>query len=225
MMASLLSAAHRENAPNGLAAAVSAVAHAFLIVLLLDLAGHTDLSDMSRLLPALYLYAPDRHPEMPRVLRLPILAPLGDPLGSDRAVTAELPAGPTPVRPRHPPGLPPTGAPAAGFDSVFSVLAVDSEVVRYPGSAAPAYPTDRLLDRQEGEVEAEFVVDTMGLVDVATIRILSSTHPDFTDAVGQALAQTLFRPAWRNGRKVSQLVHQRFSFRIYRPPGEDDIPM
>jgi protein TonB len=103
------------------------------------------------------------------------------------------------------------------IDSVFSAIAVDSEVVRYP-SAAPIYPPKLLQSGIEGSVEAEFVVDTTGRVDLSTVSVVNSTDEEFTESVRTALAGAAFRPAWRNLRKVRQLVHQRFSFRLYRGP-------
>jgi len=85
------------------------------------------------------------------------------------------------------------------------------------------YPRALLEGGVEGIVEAEFVVDTSGRVDLATVKIMSSSHEDFSSAVQAALAGALFRPAWRNLRKVRQLVHQRFAFRIYRGP--DSVSM
>jgi TonB family protein len=73
----------------------------------------------------------------------------------------------------------------------------------------------------EGLVEVEFVVDTTGQVDLATVRILQSTHPGFQASVEAALAGMQFRPAWRGWRRVRQLVQQRFAFRLVRPPGEE----
>jgi TonB family protein len=100
---------------------------------------------------------------------------------------------------------------------VFSVLAVDSEVVRIDGSAAPAYPSTLLSNGVEGAVEAQFVVDTSGWVDLESVRILRSSHPQFSSAVRVALLSMQFRPAWRGARKVRQLVAQRFAFRLEHP--------
>ena len=56
--------------------------------------------------------------------------------------------------------------PEVALDSVFSILDVDSQVVRYASSAAPDYPPSLLKAGIEGAVESEFVVDTTGIVDL-----------------------------------------------------------
>jgi len=102
-------------------------------------------------------------------------------------------------------------------DSVFSVLEVDETVERYEGSAAPAYPPDLLAVGAEGMVQATYVVDTAGRVDTATIQVLHSDDPRFTESVRTALGLMCFRPATRAGKAVRQLVEQKFRFRIAPP--------
>jgi TonB family protein len=101
-----------------------------------------------------------------------------------------------------------------GEDSVYSVVEVDSAATRYEWSAAPAYPPKMLEKSAEGSVRAEFVVGQDGYADTASLRILVSTHPDFTKAVRDALPFMRFRPAKIGGETVTQLVQQEFQFRI-----------
>jgi TonB family protein len=100
------------------------------------------------------------------------------------------------------------------LDSVFSVLEVDQMVQRYEGSAAPEYPPPLMAAGTEGQVVAIYVVDTTGGVDTATIQVVESSNPLFTESVRTALGGMRFRPAKRAGHTVRQLVQQRFSFRI-----------
>jgi protein TonB len=187
-------------------------------VLVVQPPGAVDTS-AGRLLPALYLYAPDRRPAVPKEVRIPIPAPPGIPKAASGPVTApELPGNSPPTPPARQEGLAIPGLNEASFDSVFAALEVDSEVVRYEWSTAPAYPDSLRREGTEGYVEAEFVVDTTGRVDLSTIRILHSSHSEFATSVRIALAGMAFRPAWRGFRKVRQLVGQRFAFRIIRPP-------
>ncbi|MGH7513807.1 MAG: energy transducer TonB [Gemmatimonadales bacterium] len=102
-------------------------------------------------------------------------------------------------------------------DSVFSVLQVDQLVERYETSAAPVYPSDLLAIGAEGQVDATYVVDTIGVVDTTSIEVQRSDDPRFTQSVRNALGLMRFRPARRDGRKVRQLVEQRFRFRIVPP--------
>lgn len=108
-----------------------------------------------------------------------------------------------------------------GDDSVMSVLQVDSAVTRYLDSASPAYPPDLLAKDVEGTVFTEYVVDTTGYADTASLVILSSTHPEFTQAVREALPYMRFHPAKIGDRKVRQLVEQQFTFKIRRPTPVD----
>ena len=104
--------------------------------------------------------------------------------------------------------------PIAGDDSTFTILQVDSAATRDPASAAPAYPATLLVQGIQGSVDAQYVVDTTGAADSSTLRILASTHPDFTAAVRAALPGMRFTPARIGEQKVRQLVEQEFTFRI-----------
>jgi TonB family protein len=99
-------------------------------------------------------------------------------------------------------------------DSVFSVLEVDEMVQRYPESAAPVYPPDLLADGAEGLVQAIYVVDSTGWVDMSSIEVVTSDDSLFTESVLTALGQMRFRPAKRAGQKVRQRVEQKFRFKI-----------
>lgn len=205
-------------APTGVTASlVSGFAHGLIFLLLIWQAGPAVVRELDHLLPALYLYAPDRRPSEIREMRIPIAAPPGAPEGSELPVRPSAPGRETAPSVTLKAGLAPPGRTSFRIDSVFSAVAVDSEVVRYP-SAAPIYPQDLLEQGFEGSVDAEFVVDTTGRVDLGTIKVLESADEEFSASVETALAGALFRPAWRNLRKVRQLVRQRFTFRIYRGP-------
>ena len=110
----------------------------------------------------------------------------------------------------------PFGAPVRLSDSVFTMLQVDRMVERYEGTAAPIYPPRLIAAGKEGRVQASFVVDPTGRVDPASVQVLASDDPEFTESVRTALGEMRFRPAMRGGRAVRQLVEQRFSFRIAR---------
>ncbi|HUR93361.1 MAG TPA: TonB family protein [Gemmatimonadales bacterium] len=104
--------------------------------------------------------------------------------------------------------------PTLRLDTAFSVLEVDKMVERYEGGAAPVYPPDLIALGTEGQVRASYVVDTLGRVDTATIQVMLSDDPRFTESVRVALGAMRFRPAKRAGRSVRQLVEQSFRFRI-----------
>ena len=99
----------------------------------------------------------------------------------------------------------------------FSEIEVDSAAIRDPESAGPAYPPKLLALKLEGSTLAQFVVDSTGKVDVTSLVILDSTHPDFTQAVRDVLPRMKYQPARLGKRPVAQLVEQRFGFRIAPP--------
>jgi TonB family protein len=104
-------------------------------------------------------------------------------------------------------------------EKVYSALQVDQMVERYASSAAPVYPPELSARGTEGLVEAAYVVDPTGRVDTTSIRVMQSDHPRFTESVRTALGEARFRPAKRGGKAVSQLVQQRFRFKLAQPSG------
>jgi TonB family protein len=95
-------------------------------------------------------------------------------------------------------------------------LEVDSAVVRDPASAAPAYPPLLLSKGIAGYAFVRFVVDTLGVVDTISFRVVEATHPEFALAVRTALPGMRFRAAIQQGHRVPQWVEQKFHFRIMR---------
>lgn len=73
---------------------------------------------------------------------------------------------------------------------------------RSPRCVAPS-PT-------KGELWAEFTVDSTGVADMATFRVLCTTHPSLEPRVRKALPKSTFLPSLRNGAKVTQVVQQPF---------------
>jgi TonB family protein len=116
-------------------------------------------------------------------------------------------------------GLAPFGPAARLADSVFTVLEVERMVERSEGSAVPVYPPTLSALGKEGRVVTTFVVDTTGQVEMTSVQVLASDHPEFSESVRTALGEMRFRPATRSGRPVRQLVEQRFNFRI-APAGQ-----
>ncbi len=104
-----------------------------------------------------------------------------------------------------------------GSDSVLTAVEVDFTVARDPASAAPSYPAELLARNVQGSVQAQYVVDTTGRAEPASLRIVRATHPLFVEAVRKALPDMRFSPATLAGKKVRQLVEQEFTFRIEPP--------
>lgn len=108
-----------------------------------------------------------------------------------------------------------------GNDTAYSVFDVDQTVTRFADSDGPMYPNAMLAQQMEGVVHVRYVVENSGWVDTSTAQVLSSTHPQFTQAVMVALSRMRFTPATIARQPVSQLVEQEFAFRIEKPAGRD----
>ena len=107
--------------------------------------------------------------------------------------------------------------PNAVYDTVATAVDVDSAVTRFTDSAAPMYP-QKLLDlKVEGGAYVQFVVDTLGLADTLSFRVISTTHPEFAQSVRDALPGMRFHPAILRSKKVPQLVEQPSMFKIVIP--------
>jgi len=107
--------------------------------------------------------------------------------------------------------------PAMLGDSVLTEIEVDSAVKRYEWSSAPSYPIEMLQQNIEGSAFVIYVVDTTGMADTTSLKIVDATHKAFGEAVREAMPKMRFRPAILGGVKVRQLVQQRFAFKIQRP--------
>lgn len=105
----------------------------------------------------------------------------------------------------------------AGLEGV--VYAEGNPDVRYIPAAlvhqvAPAYPPALRLAGVEGSVDARFVIDTLGIVEPASVEVLESTHAGFEAAAMQAVRSARFSPARLGNARVRQLTKQRITFRI-----------
>lgn len=99
-------------------------------------------------------------------------------------------------------------------DNAMSAIEVDSMAIFDATSAAPEYPENMALRRVEGAAVLRFVIDSTGLIDMSTVRVMSATHSAFARAVLEAMPKMKFRPASIAGRPVRLLVEQTFSFKI-----------
>ena len=170
-----------------------------------------------------YIPPPDRVRSMPtpgEVIHYIAVAPAALGMGLGTAVQdASKPAVAEPSRAagdvaRDSVELSALPTPTLGQDSAFTVLEVDSAVVRAENSAAPAYPLQLLQKGITGSVAARYVVDTTGFADTSSFEVLRSSHPDFVAAVRAALPYMRFSPAKIGSHRVRQLVEQEFTFKI-----------
>ena len=110
---------------------------------------------------------------------------------------------------------PDSGLPSG--DGPLTQFQVDREVRAFPSNRPPTYPDALRARGVQGEVYARFVVDASGRVDAKSIEILSASSPAFANAVRYSLEKARFQPAEAAGKKVAQLVEQRFQFRLDGP--------
>lgn len=113
------------------------------------------------------------------------------------------------------------GSPTGGrsvIDGESSLSSTDwhvSELLMHiVSSAKPRYPSVLRQSGIDGRVVVRFMVDTSGLVDPVSIRVVTSTHELFTRAVRDALSEFRFKPAEVGGRRVPALAEMPFEFRI-----------
>lgn len=98
---------------------------------------------------------------------------------------------------------------------VLSGVDVD-RVARVRTRIEPRYPPALRAAGIEGRVIVRFVVDTAGRVEEASIQVLDSSHPQFTDAVRTTLGRMRFEPARVGRSKVRQMVDLPFTFELSR---------
>jgi len=79
---------------------------------------------------------------------------------------------------------------------------------------APRYPAALRAAAIEGEVLAQYVVDTTGRVEPGSWKVLRASHDGFREAAREAVEAGRFKPARIAGRPVRQLVQQTIRFRI-----------
>src|SRR5688572_25982328 len=108
------------------------------------------------------------------------------------------------------------GTAPVNTDQPFFEFQVEKQVSQIPCNTCLSYPDMLRSSNVEGEVLAQFVVDTTGRVEANSIKILKSSHDLFTNAVQQALRAARYYPAEIGGRKVKQLVQQPFNFTLTR---------
>lgn len=103
--------------------------------------------------------------------------------------------------------------PAAGY---FFEGQVEKVAMVLPGQPGPTFPDLLRSAGIEGQVLAQFVVDSTGRAQLATFTALQSDHALFTAAVKASLSRVRYLPAEVGGKPVPQLVQQVFQFTLNR---------
>ena len=79
---------------------------------------------------------------------------------------------------------------------------------------APRYPAALRAAAIEGEILAQYVVDTTGRIQPGSWKVLRASHDGFREAAREAVEAGRFKPARIAGRPVRQLVQQSIRFTI-----------
>ncbi len=101
------------------------------------------------------------------------------------------------------------------FTQTFLETAVDERPERLSGPY-PRYPEMLRQAGMEGFVLLEFVIDTSGRVEEATLKVLQSTNRAFEGPARVVIRQSLYRPGRVRGQAVRVLVSQQIGFTITR---------
>jgi TonB family protein len=121
-------------------------------------------------------------------------------------------AGSSPAAPRPRRAM---GPPQRVADSTtFFEFQVEQPATPVPGNRGPRYPDAMRAAGVEGEVLAQFVLDTTGFANMSTFKVLKSTDSLFTEAVRGTLPTMRFNPAEVGGKKVKQLIQMPFQFNL-----------
>ena len=83
-----------------------------------------------------------------------------------------------------------------------------------PGQSGTTVPRHAAIGERGRGSARPVSVDTTGRAEMASFKVLKSTHELFTNAVKSSLPQMRFYPAEVGGRKVKQLVQMPFQFSL-----------
>ena len=96
----------------------------------------------------------------------------------------------------------------------FFEFRIEKPATIKPGQPAPRFPDEMRQQGIEGEVIAQFVVDTTGSIIPSTIKFVKATNDVFRETVREALPALQFTPAEVGGRKVKQMLTMPFNFSL-----------
>ncbi len=98
------------------------------------------------------------------------------------------------------------------------MLSADGRVVDVPRrvvSCPPAlYPMTMQATGYDGVVTLDFVIDTTGRADTASIRLVAADHPAFVTSARSALRRCRFVPGRLAGRPIATRNRMTFTFTV-----------
>jgi hypothetical protein len=117
--------------------------------------------------------------------------------------------------PPTPPATPVPGASTASVPApstnrpAYFEFQIEKPVERRPETGYPKHPVS---EADTARVLAQFVVDSTGVPLLSTFHVLRMTSRAAALAVYEALKTMRYSPAEIGGRRVNQLVQEKFSF-------------
>ena len=141
------------------------------------------------------------------------------PAGSQAVQPQGVVPGQWPTQPASAASLPGLAAPtgrASGGTTYFE-FQVEKQAATVPGTLSANYPEMlKVSGVGDGRVTVQFVVDTTGLADLRTWKVLETTNDLFAQAAKDGVSRARFYPAEIGGKKVKQLVQLPFTFTLTR---------
>jgi protein TonB len=106
-----------------------------------------------------------------------------------------------------------TWAPPEAAGRIYREAEVDQppRLIRMP---SPGYPPELLRREVPGRVEVEYVVDSDGRVEPASIRVVTTTHGDFARAATAAVKEAVYEPGTIAGTRVRVRITHVLQFRV-----------
>lgn len=82
------------------------------------------------------------------------------------------------------------------------------------GSPVPTYPDLLVMAGMTGIVVIDVEIDTTGIADTASLKMLVKSHQLLANSVQHAIGRMRFTPAVRGGRKVREKIRAAFRFNV-----------
>jgi protein TonB len=89
---------------------------------------------------------------------------------------------------------------------------VEKPAIPRNGNPSPKYPSLLESSRVEGTVLVQFVVDTLGVADMSTFKVLDASNDLFAESTRATLSNWRFYPAEAGGKKVKEIVQLPLRF-------------
>jgi protein TonB len=106
------------------------------------------------------------------------------------------------------------GGTPTNSDQPYFEFQVEKPALAREGNPNPKYPSMLESSRVEGDVLAQFVVDTSGRAEMSTFKILQASNELFGSSLKSVLPSWRFYPAEAGGHKVKQIVQLPIKFNV-----------